>query len=61
MGVSPPALFRFFSAEVAELGTRLMIGLIPEVDSVLLLDTPESDFEIGVGGIDLWSSVRVNA
>ena len=61
MEVSRAPAFLAFNAEVAELGTRLMIGLIPEVLSVLLRDTPDSDcFEIGVGGTEQ-SSVRLNA
>ena len=54
-GVLPqtPASFRIFKAEVAELGTRLMMGLIPDVLSVLLLDTDEpGSFETGVGGTE---------
>jgi hypothetical protein len=50
---SAPVLFLCLSTDVAELGTRLMIGLIPEVLAVLLLDTSESDcLLMGVGGID---------
>jgi hypothetical protein len=58
---SPSAWLRFI-ADVAELGTRLMIGLIPEVLPVFVLNMLESEsFDIGVGGIDLWSSLRVKA
>ena len=59
MGVlpSPPAMFRAFNAE---LETRLIIGLMPDVLSVLLLETFES-LVIGVGGIERESSVRVKA
>jgi hypothetical protein len=63
-GVLPwtPDWFRIFKADAAELGTRLIIGLIPDVLLVLLLDTDESEsFETGVGGTERCSSVRVNA
>lgn len=54
-GVLPrPETSLFFSADVAELGTRLIIGLIPAVLSVLLRETRESEsLDMGVGGIDL--------
>ena len=58
---SPPATFLALSADVAELGTRLMIGLMPVVLLVLLLETLESDLVTGVGGTERWSSARVKA
>jgi hypothetical protein len=64
--VSAPPTLLAFSAEVAELGTRLIMGLMPDELSVLLLDIPSSDceygplFDNGVGGTEP-SSFRVNA
>lgn len=58
---SPPAAFLALSADVVELGTRLMMGLIPDVLLVLLLETLESDLVTGVGGTERWSSARVKA
>ena len=67
ISLSSAALARAAAAAAAELGTRLMMGLIPLVLSVLLRETLESvpewepeRLEIGVGGTEL-SSVRVNA
>lgn len=67
MFVALPCASLALASAVAALGTRLIIGLMPAVLSVLLLETPEPDceallfcFDIGVGGEEE-SSVRSNA
>ena len=63
-GVLPSAWLRFLSADAAELGTRLIIGLIPDVLPGLLLNRSELEslsFDMGVGGTERFSSARVKA